>query len=215
MIYLPAMVSVTSHFDKHRSRATGIAATGPSLGNFAIALVLAFLLKTYAWKRSLIIYGCLVLSCSAFGFIFNSKENDIKKTSEKSCIAKADLNKNANVIEQSSFTELFSLMKDSSFCIFAISNFLVRWVKFNICQNIFHEFKTNNRHLWLKKIIIQSYNFSFHNVHLSILRRLGRDRLSKLVLADILIVLNDLKVQNLHLFNFLNICEKNKYFLLF
>lgn len=121
------MVSVTSNFDKYRSRATGIAATGPSLGNFTIAIVLTFLLKTYGWQKTLIIYGCIVLSCSIFGFVFKSDRNEENGNSmrvETFDGAKCDLDKNAEVAKKSG--KLFLLMSDSSFLVFSVTNFLVR-----------------------------------------------------------------------------------------
>jgi MFS transporter, MCT family, solute carrier family 16 (monocarboxylic acid transporters), member 14 len=124
MIYLPAMVSVTSYFDKYRSRATGIAAVGPSLGSFTMAPVLTFLLTTYRWQNTLVIYGFLVLCCSVFGFFFSTKKNEGSESSLKMVKRKSDsieLEENlTNVVE------IFSLLKDSSFLIFAIANFLVR-----------------------------------------------------------------------------------------
>lgn len=121
LIYLPAMYSVTSSFDKFRSRATGIAATGPSLGNFSMAPILTYLLKNFCWQKTLMIYGLLVLCCSAFGVFFKAinKNNNLELPDR--------LRKDHKCKKISTKTQnYFRLMKNPVFVIFAIANFLVR-----------------------------------------------------------------------------------------
>lgn len=126
LIYLPAMCSVTSSFDKLRSRATGVAATGPSLGNFLISPVLTYLLREYFWQKTLMIYGIIVLCCSAFGFFFKTVENEKKKEILLKKIKNSEKDQEQNIKDLSDFQKVVFLLKNSVFLIFIVTNFLVR-----------------------------------------------------------------------------------------
>lgn len=70
LIYLPAIVSVTTYFEKYRSLATGIAVCGSGFGTFLFAPLLDFLTKTYDWRGTLLFLAGIVLNCAIFGAMF-------------------------------------------------------------------------------------------------------------------------------------------------
>lgn len=93
LIYLPAIVSVTTYFEKKRSLATGIAVCGSGLGTFLFAPIISKLLSEYGWRGSILIIGGIVLECILFGALFrpleNTKRDKVNKL--KSSEAKVDL----------------------------------------------------------------------------------------------------------------------------
>ncbi|KAK5646514.1 hypothetical protein RI129_004978 [Pyrocoelia pectoralis] len=78
LIYLPAIVSVTTYFEKKRSLATGIAVCGSGLGTFIFAPVINLLLQEYGWRGAMLIISALVLECIIFGALFRPLEYDVK-----------------------------------------------------------------------------------------------------------------------------------------
>ncbi|KAL1486680.1 hypothetical protein MTO96_008901 [Rhipicephalus appendiculatus] len=58
---LPAIVCVTSYFDRRRSLATGITVCGSGVGTFVMAPLVQALLRSYGWKGTLIICSGLSL----------------------------------------------------------------------------------------------------------------------------------------------------------
>ncbi|XP_075722136.1 monocarboxylate transporter 13-like [Rhipicephalus microplus] len=58
---LPAIVCVTSYFDRRRSLATGITVCGSGVGTFVMAPLIQALLRNYGWKGTLIICSGLSL----------------------------------------------------------------------------------------------------------------------------------------------------------
>uniref|UniRef100_A0A1B6D5R3 Major facilitator superfamily (MFS) profile domain-containing protein n=2 Tax=Clastoptera arizonana TaxID=38151 RepID=A0A1B6D5R3_9HEMI len=75
LIYLPAIVSVTTYFEKYRSLATGIAVCGSGLGTFLFAPVIEILVASYGWRSAIAIVGGLVLCCVIFGILFRPLES--------------------------------------------------------------------------------------------------------------------------------------------
>ncbi|KAB0797474.1 hypothetical protein PPYR_08467 [Photinus pyralis] len=78
LIYLPAIVSVTTYFEKKRSLATGIAVCGSGLGTFIFAPLINLLLREYGWRGAMLIVSALVLECIIFGALFRPLEYDVK-----------------------------------------------------------------------------------------------------------------------------------------
>lgn len=70
LIYLPAIVSVTTYFDKYRSLATGIAVCGSGFGTFIFAPLLDVFIKGFGWRGALLILAGIVLNCAIFGALF-------------------------------------------------------------------------------------------------------------------------------------------------
>ncbi|CAH0556449.1 unnamed protein product [Brassicogethes aeneus] len=85
LIYLPAIVSVTTYFEKKRSMATGIAVCGSGLGTFIFAPFITILKEEYGWRGSLLIISSLVLNCVIFGAFFRPLEPE-KLDDDKSAI---------------------------------------------------------------------------------------------------------------------------------
>lgn len=84
LIYLPAIVSVTTYFEKYRSLATGIAVCGSGFGTFLFAPLTEFLISAFTWRGALLVIAGIVLNCILFGALFrplDSKKNLKKKPS--------------------------------------------------------------------------------------------------------------------------------------
>lgn len=78
LIYLPAIVSVTTYFDKYRSLATGIAVCGSGFGTFIFAPLLDYFIKGYHWRGALLILSGTVLNCAIFGALFRPLKREIR-----------------------------------------------------------------------------------------------------------------------------------------
>lgn len=76
LIYLPAIVSVTTYFEKRRSLATGIAVCGSGFGTFVFAPLITYLLHEFGWRGSILIISGIVLECMIFGSLFRPLEYD-------------------------------------------------------------------------------------------------------------------------------------------
>lgn len=74
LIYLPAIVSVTTYFEKKRSLATGIAVCGSGFGTFIFAPISNILIVEYGWRGATLIIAGLVLNCILFGALFRPLE---------------------------------------------------------------------------------------------------------------------------------------------
>lgn len=79
LIYLPAIVSVTTYFEKKRSLATGIAVCGSGFGTFVFAPVINLLLTEYGWRGAMLIIAAIVLECILFGALFRPLEYEVQK----------------------------------------------------------------------------------------------------------------------------------------
>ncbi|VDL95108.1 unnamed protein product [Schistocephalus solidus] len=67
MLYLCAIVSVTTSFDELRPIAMGIMACGSGLGASAFSLAIPLLDQKYSWRGACIIIAGLLLNCCVFG----------------------------------------------------------------------------------------------------------------------------------------------------
>lgn len=76
LIYLPAIVSVTTYFEKKRSLATGIAVCGSGFGTFIFAPIITKLLEEYGWRGAMLIISGIVLECIIWGALFRPLENE-------------------------------------------------------------------------------------------------------------------------------------------
>lgn len=74
LIYLPAIVSVTTYFEKYRSLATGIAVCGSGLGTFIFAPLTDYLIKEFGWRGATLILAAIVFNCVIFGAMFRPLE---------------------------------------------------------------------------------------------------------------------------------------------
>lgn len=79
LIYLPAIVSVTTYFEKYRSLATGIAVCGSGLGTFIFSPLTEVLIKEFGWRGATLILAGIVFNCIIFGAMFRPLEAPTKK----------------------------------------------------------------------------------------------------------------------------------------
>lgn len=117
LIYLPAIVSVTTYFEKYRSLATGIAVCGSGFGTFIFAPLTEYLIKNYTWRGALLIIAGIVLNCILFGALFrplkSTKKTDEETAVELQAINGEDTELNGNVVSSSSAARRNSLRKPS------------------------------------------------------------------------------------------------------
>lgn len=112
LIYLPAIVSVTTYFEKYRSLATGIAVCGSGLGTFIFSPFIQYLIAEYGWRGSMMIISAICLNCIFFGAMFRPlewentpppKESMVKYTVEnetvKTTTEKTEANGSADVLD--------------------------------------------------------------------------------------------------------------------
>lgn len=83
LIYLPAIVSVTTYFEKYRSLATGIAVCGSGLGTFIFSPLTEILIKEFGWRGATLILAGIVFNCVIFGAMFRPLEAPKKKRRNK------------------------------------------------------------------------------------------------------------------------------------
>ena len=92
--YLPALVMVAYYFDKKRSFATGIAASGSNLGALGLAPLQQLIVDSFGWRNCYRFLSGLALIISICGLLFKPLEE--KKT------AGYNLEKDSQVIEDKS-----------------------------------------------------------------------------------------------------------------
>lgn len=86
LIYLPAIVSVTTWFEAKRSLATGIAVCGSGFGTFVFAPLTEHLIGSFGWRGAMLIIGGIVLNCILFGALFRPLEPPKPTKAQKSDI---------------------------------------------------------------------------------------------------------------------------------
>nr|XP_036232034.1 uncharacterized protein LOC106626718 isoform X2 [Bactrocera oleae]XP_036232035.1 uncharacterized protein LOC106626718 isoform X2 [Bactrocera oleae] len=86
LIYLPAIVSVTTWFEARRSLATGIAVCGSGFGTFVFAPLTEYLIGSFGWRGAMLIIGGIVLNCIIFGALFRPLEAPKPSKAQKSDI---------------------------------------------------------------------------------------------------------------------------------
>lgn len=69
-MYLPAVVIVTSYFEKKRAFASCIASCGAGVGAFIFAPIVHMLDDNFGWKYTLMILGILVFVCIPLGVLY-------------------------------------------------------------------------------------------------------------------------------------------------
>lgn len=74
LIYLPAIVSVGFYFESKRALATGISVCGSGVGTFVFAPLANWLLVSYGWKVSNLVFAAICLLCVIFGALMRPLE---------------------------------------------------------------------------------------------------------------------------------------------
>lgn len=64
------MISVTMCFEKYRSLATGIAVAAGGIGTFVMSPLDSFLITTYGWRQTFVIFSGMMFSCAFHGAFF-------------------------------------------------------------------------------------------------------------------------------------------------
>ncbi|XP_031627807.1 monocarboxylate transporter 14-like [Contarinia nasturtii] len=149
LVYLPAIVSVTTYFEKYRSIATGIAVAGSGLGTFVFAPLVEFLVQEYSWRKTLMVLSGIVLNCALFGGLFrplppstNTNSKSEQYSPKKDQITELESQQNSNhehghvKLKEMCCTHLtvkiykscisllsLELLKDPVFILFAVSDF--------------------------------------------------------------------------------------------
>eukprot|EP00092_Neocalanus_flemingeri_P107362 GFUD01137806.1.p1 GENE.GFUD01137806.1~~GFUD01137806.1.p1 ORF type:complete len:506 (+),score=97.69 GFUD01137806.1:88-1605(+) len=130
IIYLPRLDCITQYFDKKRPFVTGIAICGSGIGTFIMAPLTDVLLNMYDWKICLVILGGICFTNCFFGLMFQPLP---KSQDEDSigCEKMGDTNSETLLkggaepeTAKETFGEMFHLLRDWAFMLFAVSNFL-------------------------------------------------------------------------------------------
>lgn len=74
LCYVTAVVSVAFWFDKRRTLAVGLAASGTGIGTFAFAPLTDMLLEEYGWRYTTLILGGIFLNCCVCGMLLRDPE---------------------------------------------------------------------------------------------------------------------------------------------
>ncbi|KAI2810932.1 Mct1p [Blomia tropicalis] len=75
LMYLPAIVIVTSYFEKKRAFATGIAVCGSGIGTAIMSPLIEYMIKQFGWKGAMLVTSGLILKCCIFGLLFRPLPN--------------------------------------------------------------------------------------------------------------------------------------------
>ena len=67
MIYLPAVVIITSYFEKRLALASGVAGCGAGVGTFIFAPIMRLLDDEYGWEYTMMVLGLITLLCFPLG----------------------------------------------------------------------------------------------------------------------------------------------------
>ncbi|XP_060522191.1 monocarboxylate transporter 14-like [Cylas formicarius] len=125
LIYVTAVVSIAFWFDKKRTLAVGLGASGTGLGTFIFSPLTSFLISEYGWRgTSLILGGCFLNMCVAGALMRdpdwiteqNCKSKSMKsdKSSKTSLVSVSSANP-ANFIDINELKSLLKSGKDVEF----------------------------------------------------------------------------------------------------
>ncbi|XP_076687098.1 monocarboxylate transporter 5-like isoform X3 [Andrena cerasifolii] len=112
LIYLPAIVSVTSYFEKYRSLATGIAVCGSGLGTLVFAPCLEYLIATYGWRGSIMLCSGIVLNCIVLGLFFRPIES--RNQRKKSSPERPSQSTTRRTVEEGAVTRAVTFQKEKN-----------------------------------------------------------------------------------------------------
>jgi MFS family permease len=130
MIYIPAYLVISFHFNKRRALATGLAVSGSGLGMFAFSPVVAFLLTHFTWRQAWLIIGfiCSLTFISAFLFDPSDDEStaavDSQAQSERKQSVVSESRKIRIESKRSRTKETLSVLREV-FLVFKTPNFVL------------------------------------------------------------------------------------------
>jgi MFS transporter, MCT family, solute carrier family 16 (monocarboxylic acid transporters), member 12 len=93
MIYIPAYLIISFHFDKRRALATGIAVSGSGLGLFVLSPLLEYFIAQYGWMDACFLFGAISSHTFISACLFRSAE---RLSSEKN-VKLEDQNKSNSI----------------------------------------------------------------------------------------------------------------------
>nr|XP_027204048.1 monocarboxylate transporter 14-like [Dermatophagoides pteronyssinus] len=99
LMYLPAIVIVTSYFEKRRAFATGIAVCGSGIGTAIMSPLIEYIINLYGWKGAMLIISALLINCTIFGALF--KPVPLTLTPSSSSIPPIDISTTIDTIQTS------------------------------------------------------------------------------------------------------------------
>ena len=105
LIYLPAIVSVGFYFESKRALATGISVCGSGVGTFVFAPLANWLLVTYGWQTSNLVFGGICLLCIIFGLLMRPLEE----------VPLSHEDKESNLLDLPEGTKIQSISNNHSF----------------------------------------------------------------------------------------------------
>jgi MCP family monocarboxylic acid transporter-like MFS transporter 12 len=78
MVYIPAYLIISFHFEKHRALATGLAVSGSGLGLFVMSPLAEYLISEFGWRDACFLFGAISSHTfiSACLFHTNDDKND-------------------------------------------------------------------------------------------------------------------------------------------
>jgi len=82
MVYIPAYLIISFHFEKHRALATGIAVSGSGLGLFVMSPLSEYLLSEYGWRDACFLFGAISSHTFISACLFHTND----ETSDKEAI---------------------------------------------------------------------------------------------------------------------------------
>ena len=134
MLYIPAYLIISFHFNERRALATGIAVSGSGLGLMAISFLSEHLITEYGWHGALLILGAIGSHTFISALLFGLNDADAKSESENT----------PKVVESSRKLRLATKTRKS----------LVH----NICQQLSHIYRTKNFLLITLSYVILSFS---------------------------------------------------------
>lgn len=119
MVYIPAYLIISFHFNKRRALATGIAVSGSGLGLFIISPLLEYLIKQYGWMDTCFIFGAI----SSHTFISACLFRPVKQIEPKKPISSSPPKSSTNFL-----TEIRVIYNNKRFIIVNVCYFILSFV---------------------------------------------------------------------------------------
>ncbi|KAL3847025.1 hypothetical protein ACJMK2_017961 [Sinanodonta woodiana] len=113
MIFLPAIVLINQYFQKRRSFAVGIAASGTGIGTFAFSPLIKILVDIYSWKGAVLILSGVFLNCAVFGALFRPLRN-LKKNKNLTAFSGKSSKGSSDIVDPDNGTIAFPKKKNVS-----------------------------------------------------------------------------------------------------
>lgn len=136
MVYIPAYLIISFHFDKHRALATGLAVSGSGLGVFVLSRLAEKLIENYGWMDMCFLFGAISSHTFISACLFRSNEDSVL---EKSKLEQEAENKIVNQIVSKNnqnfyfrfkffLNEIRRIYKEKKFLIINLSYFILSFV---------------------------------------------------------------------------------------